>query len=224
MSNPGHVTRTLLLPRLLPNTLIVSRGSNGNLDDEASDINSGHSQIKAFDISRFNSSAPNYDADAQPLDFNANGVLLGWGLRNSVGVADHPVTGGIWSVENSADNIERLGEDIHVDNPGEELNYHGIVSALDESLSVTDVSQNGNNHGYPSCFAARKVDALPENDNLTVGSQFVLEPTGDVNDRVCAEARVAPRLTFGAHYAPLDIKFSRHGSEAFMSFHGSWYA
>ena len=43
-----------------------------------------------------------------------------------------------------------------------------------------------------------------------------------VNDTFCAE-RTPPRLVFQAHMAPLDIKFNDSASEAFVTFHGSWY-
>ena len=42
-----------------------------------------------------------------------------------------------------------------------------------------------------------------------------------VNDTFCAE-RTPPRLTFQAHMAPLDLKFNNSGTEAFLTFHGSW--
>lgn len=41
---------------------------------------------------------------ATPVDYSRAGDVLGWGLRNSVGLGEDPSTGGIWSVENSADD------------------------------------------------------------------------------------------------------------------------
>ena len=111
MDNDGHTTRTLLLSEKTNGTLIVSRGSNSNVDLEAARVESGRCQLKAFEI--------NNTDDA--YDFTEDGLLLGWGLRNSVGVAEHPDTGGIYSVENSVDEIMREGEDVHQDNPGEEM-------------------------------------------------------------------------------------------------------
>ncbi|KAJ9647877.1 hypothetical protein H2201_001243 [Coniosporium apollinis] len=206
MDNAGHTTRTLLLSRHVPDLLLVSRGSNANLDYLALDITSGHCQLKAFNISNVTS---------EPYDFTADGRLLGWGLRNSVGVAEEPVTGGIYSVENSVDQLRREGQDIHQDNPGEEMNFHGY-------LNGTRSAQQGGNYGYPSCFAAWAVDEIPENDGLTVGSQFAIgDQDTNINDAVCAE-RIAPRLTFPAHMAPLDILFNEDGTAAWVSFHGSW--
>ena len=173
------------------------------------------------------------------LDFGTAGKLLGWGLRNSVGVAEHPITAGIWSVENSVDEIERLGEDVHQDNPGEELNYHGVLSRTSSSssssadaINIQDspapsssnetVDGTAGNYGYPECFAAWDVDALPQNGDLAVGKQFVLDPDGEINDGSCTEGRVSPRLTFQAHMAPLDLLFTPDGSVAYITFHGSW--
>lgn len=207
---PGsdHVTRTLLLSSKQNTTLLVSRGSDSNVDSLAEDIKSGHSQIKAFDVANL--------PDQNGNDYNTKGKLLGWGLRNSVGVAEHPVTGGIYSVENSVDEIERDGKDIHQDNPGEELNFHGY-------LANNNYTEQGGNYGYPLCFAASDVDSIPNKGGLAVGKQFVLgNPNDTVNDDFCANERVSPRLTFQPHQAPLDIKFTSDGNEAYVSFHGSW--
>lgn len=92
--------------------LVVSRGSTSNIDAEAEVLSSGHSQVKAFNITNVSDAG---------YDFNADGVRLGWGLRNSVGLVEHPETGGIWSVENSVDEIMREGKNVHQNNPGEEM-------------------------------------------------------------------------------------------------------
>jgi len=210
MSNTDHTTRTLLLSRKSPGLLLVSRGSSENIDDAAASITSGHSQIRVFNIS----SPP-----ATPLDYAIDGRLLGWGLRNSVGVAEHPDTGGIYSVENSADQLERQGTDIHQDNPGEEMNFHGY---LNSSSSTTTQPEQGGNYGYPHCFALWDTTNLPNKGDMKVGSQFALDPSPTLNDTTCEEDYVAPRLTFQAHMAPLDIKFTSDGSLAYVSFHGSW--
>ncbi|KAL2016307.1 hypothetical protein VTK56DRAFT_3878 [Thermocarpiscus australiensis] len=207
MSNSDHVTRTLLLSRKQPGLLLVSRGSGENIDELAAQQSSGISQIRAFNISNITDSS-------RPYDYPNEGLLVGWGLRNSVGVAEHPVTGGIWSVENSADQIVRMGRDIHEDNPGEELNFHGYLN---------DTSAMGANYGYPHCFALWNTTDFPERGDLTVGDQFVLDNTASLNDAACARDFAPPRLTFRAHTAPLDIKFlPATGAGAFVSFHGSW--
>ena len=130
-----------------------------------------------------------------------------------MGVAEHPVTGGIWSVENSADNIERDEVSVKENNPGEELNFHGY-------LNGTRSENQGANFGYPQCYAAFGVQDLPKNEGLTVGSSFAIDGAGG-NDTYCA-AQTEPRITFLAHQAPLDIKFNNSGNEAWISMHGSW--
>ena len=148
--------------------MLVSRGSEGNLDEEAEDVNSGHCQIKAFNITNVTST---------PYDFTSDGLRLGWGLRNSVGVAEDPNTGAIYSVENSVDQIRREGDDIHKDNPGEEMNFHGY-------LNGTETREQGNNYGYPNCFAVWDVNSIPRNENLQVGTQFAIG--GQENDEMCS--------------------------------------
>ncbi len=179
MSNNDHVTRTLLLSKKAPGILLVSRGSNENLDNIAKDITSGHSQIRAFNLTNA--------TDGQPYDYASSGKMLGWGLRNSVGVAEEPTTGGIFSVENSADDIERENQDIHQDDPGEEMNFHGFLNGSTED--------QGGNYGYPDCFALWGAN-VPDKGDMIVGSQFTLNPNNQLNDSTCAENYVAPRLTF----------------------------
>lgn len=210
MANSDHSTRTLELSSKAPGMLIVSRGSADNLDYAASDKSSTHASIRAFNLNTRGTKTYNYNTD---------GVLLGWGLRNSVGVAEHPTTGGIWAVENSADNIVRYGQQVNQNNPGEELNFLGYLNGQSSP-------NQGANFGYPWCFAAWKPSELPQSSQLKVGTQFALSPSPDLNnenrtDAYCAQ-QAAPRLTFQAHMAPLDIKFDRTGAQGWVSFHGSW--
>ncbi|KAF0330174.1 L-sorbosone dehydrogenase [Colletotrichum sp. SAR11_59] len=198
----GHSSRTLLIPKSSPNFLLVSVGSAPNLDLPTAEVSSGRSQVRAFDLTTIT---------GDPVAYN-DGEVVGWGLRNSVGLADN-VDGGIWTVENSLDNMDRSGTDVHNDNPGEELNYHGIFNSSSNELS-------GANYGYPNCFAVWDTTTIP---NVQVGSQVTQgTPSGDVTDAYCQSTPVAPRLTFQAHLAPLDIKFEPSGKAAYISFHGSW--
>ena len=183
MNTDDHTTRTLLMSQKVDGMLLVSRGSTSNIDPEAEMLSSGHSQIKAFNLNNITANGYSYDTD---------GLRLGWGLRNSVGVAEHPTTGGIFSVENSVDQATRDGQDVHEDNPGEEMNFHGY-------LNGTKYSLQGSNYGYPYCFAAWTPSDLPDNSNLTVGSQFAIgNMNNTINDTYCAE-QTPPRLTFQAH-------------------------
>lgn len=88
MSNGGHSTRTLLISKSNPDLLLVSRGSQGNIDPQAGNGSTGHSTIKYFSLSHIINT---------PVDHAQGGVQLGWGLRNSVGIGEHPITGGIVS-------------------------------------------------------------------------------------------------------------------------------
>lgn len=251
----GHSTRTLLISRKQPGILLVSRGSGSNIDNGATDHSSGISQIRAFDISDPNLGTP---GGGKVYDYPSEGWTIGWGLRNSVGVAEEPNTGGIYSVENSADGIKRFGVDIHEDSPGEEMNYHGILRFPSSSPSSSNVSsspdqgqQQGGNHGYPYCLALCNSSLpFPSLNTLKTGSQFTHDSTPysipylsssdssdtsspqakpiniTTSDTSCSSANfIPPRLTFPAHTAPLDIKFS-HGNDnqslAYISFHGSW--
>lgn len=208
MSTDDHTTRTLLISQKVDDMLLISRGSTSNIDPAAEMLSSGHSQIRAFNLKNITADGYSYDTD---------GLRLGWGLRNSVGVAEHPTTGGIFSVENSVDDASRDGQDVHENNPGEEMNFHGY-------LNGTEYAAQGSNYGYPYCFTAWAPSGLPDNSNLTVGSPFAIGTMNKtINDTYCAELTVPPRLTFAAHMAPLDIVFNNSGNDGWVSFHGSWY-
>jgi glucose/arabinose dehydrogenase len=189
--------------------LAIARGSFSNIDFEAASISSGHSQVRAFNLTNATG----------PYDYTNDGLRLGWGLRNEVGLAEHPNSGGIWGVENSADQQTRMGVDIHEDNPAEELNFFGY-------LDGTEYDDQGTNFGYPWCFSAWDVDILPDNDDIDVGTQYAIDATPDSNnenrtDEYCSEQTQAS-LVFQAHMAPLDIKFNDTGRQAWITFHGSW--
>jgi glucose/arabinose dehydrogenase len=202
----GHHTRTLLVSQKVPDLLLVSRGSMANIDLQTLNMSTGVSTIKAFNVSNTIGSA---------YDHASSGLLLGWGLRNSVGVAEEPVSGGIYSVENSVDDLNRSGHTINQNNPGEEMNFHGY-------LNGTKSDVQGGNYGYPSCFAAWQASEIPDYDGTT-GQQFAIgDQNATLNDTFCQHDRIAPRLTFAAHMAPLDMKFNPDGTAAWVTYHGSW--
>jgi len=207
MTTSDHTTRTLLVPQKVNGLLVISRGSTANIDPEAELLSSGHSEVKAFNLTNITSAG---------YDFDTQGLRLGWGLRNSVGVGEHPVTGGIYTVENSVDQLTRNGQDVHEDNPGEEMNFLGY-------LNGTKYAEEGRNFGYPYCFSVWVPADIPDNANLIVGSPFAAGTENNtINDTYCADETVAARLTFQAHQAPLDIKFNNSGTEGWVTFHGSW--
>lgn len=209
MNNSGHTTRTLLLSQHVPGMMVVSRGSASNLDPLSTTIEGGPAQVKAFNL--------NNRTDI--YDWNDDGLLMAWGVRNEVGLVEHPVTGGIFGIENSADEITRNGVDVSNDNPGEELNFFGY-------LNGTEYENQGANFGYPYCLAVWNATELPNSQDLTPGEQFAFDQASTLNnenrtDEYCATT-AAPRLVFQAHMAPLDIKFNNSGNEAWIPFHGSW--
>lgn len=206
MTGTDHTTWTLLLSKKVNGTLVVTRGSTSNLDVQAEDITTGYSQVRAFDLTN----------QTGTYDFDTDGRLLGWGLRNDVGIDEDPVMGGIYTVENSVDQMTRFGQDIHQNNPGEEMNFLGY-------LNGTTYAEQGMNFGYPECFAAWNVSAIPQNQGLEVGSQFGIDlPNGTTVANSICQTRVPPRLAFQAHMAPLDILFNPDGTAAWVTFHGSW--
>lgn len=202
MDNAMHKTRTLLLTS--GGDLLVSRGSAANADVRARDRASGHCQIRSFDAGQ----RTNYTA----------GAVVGWGLRNSVGLAEHPRTRGVWSVENSVDNLARRGTDIHNTNPGEELNFHGAVG-----------NYTADNFGYPMCYTLWDTDGFPDLGGLRTGDNFAVEIAEEENiqplsDAACNANATRPALALPAHTAPLDIVFDEDGDNAYVSLHGSWNA
>lgn len=205
MTTDGQVTRTLLLSRKTKNKLLVSRGSDENIDLSTVDVNSGQSQIRIFDPSK-----------AVDVEYTT-GTTLAWGLRNAVGLAENPVDGGIWSAENNADNIERDGFEIHENNPAEELNYHGKL-ADDVNNPLLDA-----NFGYPLCYAAWNTSEIPSAGQLQIGEQFAIaEENSTRQDAFCNDSRQKPRLVFQPHTSPIDLKFDSKGEKLYVSLRGSW--
>ncbi|KAK4108869.1 soluble quino protein glucose dehydrogenase [Canariomyces notabilis] len=207
MSNNDLITRTLLVSQKQDGVLLVSRGSAETDMAQTTVMSNGLSQIRAFNLSNLTDGSSVYN-------FNADGRVLGWGLRNSVGVAEHPVSGGVYAVENSVDGVTRNGQDVHENNPGEELNFLGVLGE--------DQQGGPPNFGYPHCFAVWEAREIPANDGLSVGKQFAIQEDNALTDEVCASNFTAPRLTFPAHYAPIDIKFTPDGATAYVSFRGSF--
>lgn len=69
MNTDDHTTRTLLVSEKAENTLLISRGSTSNIDALASNISTGHSQIKAFNLKQIPTNG---------YQFNTDGVRLGY--------------------------------------------------------------------------------------------------------------------------------------------------
>ncbi|KAI0892079.1 hypothetical protein F4806DRAFT_500448 [Annulohypoxylon nitens] len=210
MDNEDHVTRTLIIPPDRPDLLVISRGSNNNLDNATISPETARSIVKVFDIMKL----PN-----RGYDYAKDGWNAGYGLRNDVGLV-FDGNNMLWGVENSADQLTRevdgVSTDIHTDNPAEKLNFLGNVA-----------SPNNAWYGYPACFAIWRPDpAIVDSATgreVGVGQQFVLAPNKTFNDTSCATLAKSPRLVFEAHVAPLDAKFDVPKYEnMFVTFHGSW--
>lgn len=203
MQNNGpHPTRALLTSKFSPDTLLVTIGSNSNIDTATAQKSANRCMIKAFSIK---------SVMETPVSYSAAGEILGWGLRNIVGMGEHPTTGGIWSVENSMDDVRLNSKDVHNENPAEKANYHGALNDTSNKLM-------GANYGYPSCVPAWDT-ALLGVSTLSVGSLFNPDSTPKASD--CA-SRQQGRIHFPSHTAPLDIKWTPDGLTAYVAFHGSW--
>ncbi|KAF2872359.1 cellobiose dehydrogenase-like protein [Massariosphaeria phaeospora] len=200
MDNRGHVTRTLTIPPKHPNLLIVSHGSNDNFDFESGNMKVGRSSIKAYDMTQVPTDGYNYASGGQQL---------GYGLRNSVGLA-FDSDGMLWAVENSSDEIHRGTVDIHVDNPADELNFIGDPS-----------KENTQWYGYPTCYTVWKPDFITDRV-FSVGDQFVMTPNDTFSDDTCTQTSVPAKLALQAHSAPLDVAFNKNSTRMYVTFHGSW--
>ncbi|TAQ88464.1 hypothetical protein B7494_g3247, partial [Chlorociboria aeruginascens] len=204
MNTAGHITRTLLIPQNQPNLLVVSHGSDANLDYPAGTLSTERAVIKVFDMNSVPSGGYN---------FVTGGYQAGYGLRNEVGIV-FDGNNLLWGVENSSDDIQRTvnGQttDVHADNPADELNYIGNVSVANTQW-----------YGYPTCFTIWNPSGVTDK-TFSVGDQFVLTPNSTFNDTTCISNSAPPRLGFQAHSAPLDSKFDATYSNLYVSFHGSW--
>lgn len=116
--NPtGHPSRTLAIPPNNPNILVVSLGSEDNIDHPSINKETGRAIVKVFDLTQ---------TPAGGWDYNSQGWYLGYGLRNEIALV-FDGNNHVWGVENSGDDLQRtvngVSTDIHYDNPAEELNY-----------------------------------------------------------------------------------------------------
>jgi glucose/arabinose dehydrogenase len=201
----GHTTRTLVIDG--KNRLYVSIGSGSNVDapPTPSTFSPLRAVIRRYDLSAL--PAAGYDASA--------GELFAAGLRNEVGLSIDS-KGRMWGVENGRDNLSVGGEDIHFDNPGEEVN-------------LFDTNRPGRNYGYPFCWTEGTwMGAMAKGR----GTQH-LDPDqpGAFTETMCQDSNVVvpPAFALDAHLAPLDIVEYRGGAypaevqgNLFVTAHGSW--
>ncbi|CAK7225740.1 hypothetical protein SCUCBS95973_005965 [Sporothrix curviconia] len=215
-------TRSILLSQKQTLTLVVARGIDSDTDELAAlSESAGLAQVRIFNLSPlYVTTSSSTVIPDNPFEFSAatssDIAVLGWGVRHAAGLAEHPSTGGIFSTENSIANATYSGADVHTTNPGDELNYHGVLS------SSTNVSTpGGSNYGYPRCFAVADPSTLGKSSSLAVGDQFSMAQNSTLNDTTCASDYVAPTLTFAAHASPQDLLFAADGTAAYVALHGS---
>ncbi|CAK7205709.1 hypothetical protein SEUCBS139899_008488 [Sporothrix eucalyptigena] len=224
MSSSGEssdlATRSILLSQKQDMTLIVARGIDSDANDVAAlSESSGLAEVRVFNIAPLytttSTSTVIPDTPFEFSDTSSDIAVLGWGMRHVAGLAEHPSTGGIFSTENSVANATYSGTDVHTTNPGDELNYHGVLSSAN-----TFSTPGGGNYGYPRCFAVANSTTL-SSSSLSVGDQFSMTQNSTLNDTTCASDYVAPMLTFSAHSSPQDLLFSTDGTAAYVALHGS---
>ena len=192
--------------------LYVSSGSENNAVAPAMPEYDAHrSVLKRFALEDF---------DGTPFEW-ADGEVVARGIRNMVGFTQN-AAGRMYGVINGMDNLMYGGEDVHLDNPGDDL------------VRV----EPGLEHGYPYCFTAAHIET--GSGMLAAGTQLVsaTDPAGpdpdftNPHDDAWCAANSSPPTTFVVpHAAPLDLTF-HDGIEgnlpeewrdgAFVAVHGSW--
>ena len=195
----NHVTRTLRF--LDDGTLLVSVGSALNVDFGSGAPLTSRALVRRFDVSTI-------PEGGHPA---SSGELFATGLRNEVGLTVDPL-GRLWGVENGRDQLVVNGEDIHNDNPGEELHR------FDPPFGAF--------YGYPYCWT----EGMWSRGGGR-GTQHVdPDVPGGHDDAWCAApANVRrPAWTMPAHIAPLGLLFVPRGPFAgpngalLVTSHGSW--
>lgn len=120
-----HITRTLVFGA--DGKMYISAGSSTNIDPE--------SDSRRAAVMRFN-------------DDGTGMTIFATGLRNTVGLAWHPLTGDLWGVDNGRDY---LGDDL----PPDEVN----------------IIKEGADYGWPYAYGDKLVD--PAHDNAAMASKSV---------------------------------------------------
>ncbi|CAA7262731.1 unnamed protein product [Cyclocybe aegerita] len=205
MHNDGHTTRTLLVSKRYPDYIMASVGSDGNIDLASFDPASGRAQIRVFDMRTIG---------ADGVVYNTNGQIMGYGLRNDVGMAEDGA-GIVHSVENSMDNAYRTvndqQQDVHTDNPAEK------VYRLGDPTNPTNLFG-----GYPYCYTVWEAEDFTDR-TFAPGDWFVQDSNDTLTDEWCDSNAVRPTVLLPPHTAPLDMKFGV-GSDTnlYVTLHGSW--
>jgi glucose/arabinose dehydrogenase len=210
VNEPGSGNHPLHTVHVYDNWLYVHSGSSGNASNTSnpgsSTYDTTRSLLRRFDLSKF--------MPGTPFDWGT-GEIYSQGLRNMVGFTRN-AAGRMYGVVNGLDNIHYNGQDVHNDNPGEQIPLLGM----------------GKKFGYPFCFTAQRV--VVNNNVVMPGTQLVNAdyPINGVDDNWCAQNSTPPAAFVQAHSAPLDITFfdnhpigalpEKWRGGAFVAFHGSW--
>ncbi|TFK28282.1 hypothetical protein FA15DRAFT_753613 [Coprinopsis marcescibilis] len=202
MNNPYHFTRTVLISQKNPNIFALNVGSNGNIDAPTRDAGAGRAQIRVFDYNTLPSNSVSYTS--------SYGKVLGYGLRNDVGVTQDRA-GNFYSIENSLDDARRLGRDIHNNNPAEKVYFLGDPA-----------NPRGIFGGYPECYTVWEPRDFTDSTKRA-GDWFTQNNSGQYNDAWCETNAVKPIVILPPHMAPLDFKFGLgNDTNMYVGFHGSW--
>jgi glucose/arabinose dehydrogenase len=188
--------------------LYVSSGSAANVSAPATpEYDTDRSVLKRFQLSTFTAGTP--------FAWTAGEVFVR-GIRNMVGFTRNQA-GRMYGVVNGIDDLVYATQDVHLDNPGEDL------------IRL----EAGTAHGYPYCFTASHI--LVNNLLLNPGTQLAGSVTGFTNPRSndwCADNSTPPVTFMPPHSAPLDLTFfdsapagglpEEFRGGAFVALHGSW--
>jgi glucose/arabinose dehydrogenase len=118
----------------------------------------------------------------------------------------------MYAVVNGLDDVSYGGQNVHNDNPGEQIVEIGM----------------GKSYGYPYCFTAQRIvkggAVVPPGTQLQFGTVH--------DDAWCAANSLPPSTFIQAHSAPLDLTFfddqprgalpDKYRGGAFVALHGSW--
>jgi len=193
----GHVTRTLLFDS--QGRLLVTIGSASNLDTDPS-LWTTRGMTKRFTLT-----------GTLPLDASV-GEPLAKGMRNEVGIT-YDADGRLWGVENGRDDATFNGVDVHLTNPGEELNL------IDDTQDLF--------YGYPLCWSEFMLEG---GGGPTTQHHDEQIPMANLETEAwCQDPTnvVKPMLVMPAHWAPLSVIEYTGGSlpwngSLLVTSHGSW--
>jgi glucose/arabinose dehydrogenase len=212
VGEPSSGTHQLHTVKIYDGFLYVHSGSEMNAaEPDSPSYDTERAVLKRFPLDDFQGKAFDW----------SEGELYFSGIRNMVGFTQNPSDAALYGVVNGLDDLVYQGEDVHLENPGEDL------IRLDQ----------GKSHGYPYCFTAAKLEV--DGSMMTAGTQLagtVKTQAGDpdfVNphdDAWCKEHSTEPLTFMAAHSAPLDVLFVSGATalpatwegSALVALHGSW--